>query len=988
MKNSSTFVEMKKVLSIFFLVQFILGSAQYANADELFLAPIFTNYTLRTGLSNNYCIKTLQDQHGYMWFATFNGLSRFNGKEWVYFKVQSKEINRRIPSNWVIDISLDQHDNLWINTDNGLCFYNQKKDEIENPAKKITGWGKLCFQKPNAIINGSFYGIDKNIIENNALKFYTRHTSLEKNSIQDLFTDSENTVWACLEDDRAISSLQPNGKISKINIKNDAGKNIQVLSISQFSKDTLLLSTKTEGVLKYNKSTKIYTSISNEKDLQKSGITCSYVYFLNGTSYVWIGTQNNGIFIFNTKTNKILHFKHQSINGNSIISNSITNIFEDRQKGIWISTAEGVSYFHPSLQKNGYYYLEDAEKDKQKSIVNAVAKVDENNYLVATEGSGVLIYNKNTRVLSSINTPETSTESFPNIAEVKKGIFYLSSQKGIYQYEKNYKRLALKKINADHSSFTQVKKLNDSLVGYTTHGGFLIENINNNKVLLNVKTSEEYGGNIYRDMILVKDNLFVMKAFSGIVRYSLKSKKLLEDITPKEFVAKAIDYHQLSSDENTIYCATTKGIISYDILTGKNEIINTESGLEGNYITNVVVYKHQIYYNTVEGLFKYENKKSTPVAFYENYIQKWYNQLQVSDQTIISSIGNGFLLHHLNNILKKNEIIPVKIEKVFINDIPYKGDFNRISLKYFENNISIKLASFYFIEPEKSKWQYSLHENSSKWENTESGEINLYNLPAGTYHLFVRSINNTGDISKVMKITNLEISAVFYKQLWFITLLFGILFSIIYLGYRNKINQLRKIKLLRAQISRDLHDELGANVSCINIMANILTKIESDNKQIIEITTNISIYSKQISDTINDIIWNINPKFDTVEDIINKIKRHTSNQSEMLVTIHQSKELNWLKINQILKYNLYLIIKEIFNNAMKYSKAENFILDFNYTDKILLIKVSDDGIGITDLNANLGNGLANIKYRAKEINATIAITSDASGTKFLLTLKV
>ena len=63
------------------------------------------NYKMSNGLPSNFCYKTLQDRSGYIWFATYNGLARFDGYHFKYFQQQSKNKTDKLPSNWVIDIA-------------------------------------------------------------------------------------------------------------------------------------------------------------------------------------------------------------------------------------------------------------------------------------------------------------------------------------------------------------------------------------------------------------------------------------------------------------------------------------------------------------------------------------------------------------------------------------------------------------------------------------------------------------------------------------------------------------------------------------------------------------------------------------------------------------------------------------------------------------------------------------------------------------------
>ena len=92
---------------------------------------VFVKYSKSEGLVQNTVTNSLEDSHGFMWFSTFEGLSRFDGYEFKNYRHSSKDSNS-LPHNFTKKLLLDSQENLWVATKNGLAKYNQLKDNFTN----------------------------------------------------------------------------------------------------------------------------------------------------------------------------------------------------------------------------------------------------------------------------------------------------------------------------------------------------------------------------------------------------------------------------------------------------------------------------------------------------------------------------------------------------------------------------------------------------------------------------------------------------------------------------------------------------------------------------------------------------------------------------------------------------------------------------------------------------------------------------------------
>jgi ligand-binding sensor domain-containing protein len=240
------------ILVFAFLTKLI--SAQQSELDFAFSNPVFQNFTMKNGLASNYCYDVLQDHKGYIWIATLNGLSRFNGTTWLNFQQQSKRSKYKLPANWVVDIDGDKLGNIWINTDRGIAMYHQKQDSIISFPDPIKGWGKISCTDTNQLLVSSWTGITKLQHKGHQLQPVYDYTVTARNSIPFIFKDINGNSWACPEDNPSLIKITASTKqLSYYRIINIDGENQSPIinSITQFSEDTLLLITKQNGILKY-----------------------------------------------------------------------------------------------------------------------------------------------------------------------------------------------------------------------------------------------------------------------------------------------------------------------------------------------------------------------------------------------------------------------------------------------------------------------------------------------------------------------------------------------------------------------------------------------------------------------------------------------------------------------------------------------------------------------------------------------------------------
>jgi signal transduction histidine kinase len=197
---------------------------------------------------------------------------------------------------------------------------------------------------------------------------------------------------------------------------------------------------------------------------------------------------------------------------------------------------------------------------------------------------------------------------------------------------------------------------------------------------------------------------------------------------------------------------------------------------------------------------------------------------------------------------------------------------------------------------------------------------------------------------------------------------------------------------LRNNISKDLHDDIGASLSNINILNELTRRNIGQPEKSKEYLAKASEDIQRISESLSDIVWNINPKYDDPENLFIRMKRYVA---DMLDGKNINGEFDFpdnaakFTLSMTRRRDLYLIFKEAVNNLIKYSGASNAVIKVSVTEQHISLLIKDDGKGFDRSTVRMGNGLQNMEQRAKAAGGVLSVHSiPGKGTTVELVMKV
>ena len=189
----------------------------------------------------------------------------------------------------------------------------------------------------------------------------------------------------------------------------------------------------------------------------------------------------------------------------------------------------------------------------------------------------------------------------------------------------------------------------------------------------------------------------------------------------------------------------------------------------------------------------------------------------------------------------------------------------------------------------------------------------------------------------------------------------------------NQIETQNKLQSQRLAISKDLHDNIGAQLTfIISSVETAKFAPEIENTKLGNKLTKISDFTKDTIVELRDTIWAMNSNEISFEDlqirISNFIEKASSASEDIAFDFNIDKNLNAIKLTSIIGMNIYRTIQEAINNALKYAKADKIAVNiFKVNDKIN-IEITDNGIGFDKETIVMGNGLQNMQKRIEEID--------------------
>ncbi len=456
------------------------------------------------------------------------------------------------------------------------------------------------------------------------------------------------------------------------------------------------------------------------------------------------------------------------------------------------------------------------------------------------------------------------------------------------------------------------------------------------------------------------------------------------------------DIRSIIVQENGLLWVGTNGsgLLKYNSRNGSLHQYTKSDGLSDNSVYSMLMDKNSnLWMGTNNGLCKFTNATGSFKSFSEKD-GITFEEFNTNASCLLSNgdmaFGgiSGMILFNPDTFITNLTFPTPILTKLQVNNQPLPLD-SSYYFNYDENYLAFQFSALHFFRNEEIQYAYTLEGLDKNWISCGTRHFTTYaNLEPGNYVFKVKCTNPHGEWSNHMLMVPFTIRAPWYKTWYFFISVFVLLSYLIYewLAYKNRQNT--KLLQIRENIARDLHDEIGSNLSSISIFNEVAKESINRNKTgVLPVLDKIGEYAQISQEAMGDIVWMIDSKNDRFENILVKMRTYaaeTIGASSIKLQLNFDDHLKNIKIEMKQRKNLYLIFKEALNNIQKYADCKNVAIDLFEQNRIITLRIKDDGKGFNPENTK-GNGLVNMKKRAEEINGTLDIeSSPENGTSIKL----
>ncbi len=925
-------------------------------------------FTIEDGLPSNTVYHIIQDRQGYIWFATGIGVSRFDGNEFVNF-----ELKDGLTDLDVLKLFEDSHGRIWFLFLNGtVCYYENGKiiNEKINPKLRElrieSGIATVTEDSEGTIFFGGITGniisysgeqTTLNYVFSPSLNFCLRAAGndvyilsqkgnylLKNNGITPI--DSEfrpqgsNDVYFD-ETNRTSYFLTPRGMASfcdgKFRLEDPMSPNdVQfemVQSILVDKNQHYWINTQTRGVWKFTRSS---AGFEKEVFFEKSFVNFS---FCDKEGSIWFSTAGDGIYQMRSQPTYVNGIE---LNTGSTKQPIISALALSEEGELWTGTVSGELF----KIKDGHIENHNWENPNYKNLITSIWCTSSGTYVgdvlrtrFITKGTGASKLLKQ-HLDSGIDADAMQLKGISSFGDEIYGVSY-----GAFKLEADgvFHRFEFPAIKGERINTLHIDK--DGTMWYN-HANLLNAHKHGRTVAFE-HLRPEFNGKITGIGRLANGEMVIATYGSGIK--FMQNNRIVGKVDASDGLASNI-CRSLFIDGDTMYVATNKGFSIVKYLNGRYDVesFSVKDRLPAMDIKCIVADDSSIYVGTAIGLYK---------------VNKQIHTVATSAPLVV--------VQH----------VIVDKQQVDLQDVDISSNFLSLVIQY---------SVITFISPHEVQYAYRFSPQDP-WIETQQISLEFSRLSPGRYHLQLRARKFDSDWGATT-IIDFNVVPQWWQTSWFKFIVIAFIFFVsIFLARRQQqfrhnrdLQEWRKQEAVdeeRMRIAEDMHDDIGADLSNLLLVARMGKRDAAEGEDVILNYSQIESITSESLQKIDEIIWSLNAQNDSLEELLvftEKYFYEFIGNAGLDGAIKIRNEYSDRFLPASTRRSVFLIVKEAINNVVKHAKATTVALLIEIEPDRMLIKLSDDGIGM-QLNAKErnGNGMKNMSSRVEKLGGRMTIAPNS-----------
>ncbi|MGX5820059.1 sensor histidine kinase [Chitinophaga lutea] len=978
---------------------------------------IFSRLTADDGLRSNYVHALCQDREGFMWIGTQGGLQRYDGRQFEYFPFpgepvqrpgvqqiiesrdstlwvafdgrivtfdRSREQSREIPirhgsresDGSIVHLSEDSRGNIWLcMAGQGAFLYDRKAGAFFPAARFFRTNGLIITHVAEDVPNKRYWlGTDKGValLDFGRREAYYGQYNPQRIPLLDrpglhkqvarLFCDSRGgvyvNIWGKGEEfpdfyyaATAADSLQrPHRRAGEL-LRMMEDRDGRVWS----GGDKLLLFM--NGCLD--------REFVREQNA-RYGLDYTNMFSLtqDNMENIWVGT-NNGIFIFNYERQQFSFSPMPPARTPYEMTPllSCTDLWQHPNGDVWAASwGHGLLIYDSTLTRLKKQVIHPS--DHKKNMLWRFLPLPDGRVLIGAQHANLLIVSPDASKVDYRVLPELDNRTIRSLTLDSAGRVWMGSQWGVLaQWDMRTNR---------------IRTFTDSLY---TRGRFQWKHI---QALHTGNDGRIWAGTANYGLLLLDTAGRVLRRFApGMGRRALPDNNVRE-IRP------------LDKDRLLIAAG---GISILDMRT--EEVVSTlteEQGLPAGVITNLIPVRGQ-------NVFFTSNFSAGKVNLLTRKVLHYGRRFGLTDESFdyatATRLRNGrvafggtkaVLSFHPDSLRDPQQPPDVRIHSLRIhsgrtggNPGPVAPSFRKngeqAELPYQATSFTIDYGSPAFLEQDNLHYSYRLEGIDPTW--VKAGQrryVHYTNVPPGTYTFRVYCENGEGLATRNITSLTLHIARPIWQKGWFYGVAALLVIGLIYGVHRMRVHNIIASEKVRSRIARDLHDDIGSTLTSINIMSSMARRNadQENHGKTREFLVKIGDSTTRMMESMDDIVWSINPLNDNTQRVIARMREFTTGMleaREIAFSFQVDERVYSRKLRLESRHDFFMIYKEAITNIAKYAQCSFADVRMQLRSGRLVLRVQDNGIGFNVAEAGEGDGLMNMQRRAQRMNGQLSIQS-------------
>jgi len=819
---------------------------------------------IKTGLSQSSATQIFEDSYGFLWIGTPNGLNRYNGTHFQIFD-RSLDGETGLTDGYVEKIYEDPQRELYIGTNQGLNYYDRSLNLIK----------PYPFKTQGQFLQSKYFGA---------------------------ITRTHTYLWLGTDNSGVYRYDINTGETKQIifdELQKGGPSNHYIVEVFPVGKDKLLIITQASIYL-INHSLQVLTQIEGAQNLS-SAIESGPDSFLLGThdgelielsvlendtfqthktpiskessilsltidrqKNVWLGTENDGLFIYNPNSDAFSHYKQDITKPNSISSNSLWSLLTTKNGVLWMGPFKnGLSFFDPAYRKFTHIQKDPfSQNSLSNNIVNCFKEDEKGNLWIGTDGGGLSYWNRSENSFQEYSLANDKLHSNVVLSifkDTKEKLWIGSWAKGLSIFDPSTNEFEVWTKDNSFLGSNNVTDIHQDRKGrfwiVTLFGGVHVYYPESGDFRHVSVRSEKDGSEAATVARLLEDKngtIWIGTQTMGLFKLVEKNDGWVpvhyHSFHEKRKISNDFINTMMEDHEGNMWVGTQAGLNMYLPDSDSFKIITKAHGLNDDAVRSIVEDTDGfLWLGTGNGITRYAPKEDGFVHYNINdgLQGNEFNAASAYRTTagaLLFGGSNGFNIFKPKEVTKRKDrpklyisglkifnkpVLPNDAYGVLTRDI---SQVDSITLDYSHDVVNFEFQTLTYRHPERVSYAYFLEGFENEWNYVGQDQHATYtNLSPGNYVLRIKSTNSDGVWNDEEVNLYVTVEPPYWQTWWFQTLMISAVALLIFLGHKSRVKSMERYQM---RLERDIDERTQ--------------ELQQKQQKLIEVADELSIKNEEI----------------------------------------------------------------------------------------------------------------------------------------------